>query len=182
MSLKLCFCRLLGAGLAVALAPSAFAFDSVSFELGGGDNTQVARIGLQSRWHKQWLQSNGTHLGGYWDLTLSQWRWTPAQGATNTNENLIDIGITPVLRLQSDSRKGFYAEVGIGAHLLSSDFYNSEGQRFSTRFQFGDHFGLGYVMQNGVDLSLKIQHFSNGGIKQPNPGVLFGVLKLGYAF
>lgn len=182
MTIPVCFRRLLAASFAVAMAPSAFALDSVSFEFGGGDNTQLVRIGLQSQWHQKWWQSNGTHVGGYWDMTFSQWRWTSAQGAIRTDQNLYDVGITPVLRLQSDSQKGFYAEAGIGAHLLSSDYFVPSGQRFSTRFQFGDHFGLGYVMQNGVDLSLKIQHFSNGGIKQPNPGVLFGILKLGYAF
>ena len=182
MTPRACFCRLFVAGLAVLWAPSALAIDSVSFELGAGEDTQLVRIGLQSLWQKKWLQSNGTHVGGYWDLTLSRWRWASSRSATQTDQYLNDLGITPVLRLQSDSQKGFYAEVGIGAHLLSSDFYDTDGERFSTRFQFGDHFGLGYVMQNGVDLSLKIQHFSNGGIKQPNPGVLFGILKLGYAF
>ena len=181
MTLKVCFCRLLAAGLAVVLAPSALAIDSVSYEAGGGDNTQLVRIGLQSFWQKKWWQSNGTHVGGYWDLTLSRWRWASSQSATQTDQYLNDVGITPVLRLQSDSQKGFYAEAGIGAHLLS-DYYDTGGGRFSTRFQFGDHIGLGYVMQNGVDLALKLQHFSNGGIKQPNPGVTFGILKLGYAF
>lgn len=41
---------------------------------------------------------------------------------------------------------------------------------------------MGYLMQNGMDLSLKIQHVSNGGIRQPNPGVLIGIVKLGYEF
>ncbi|MDE2430562.1 MAG: acyloxyacyl hydrolase, partial [Burkholderiales bacterium] len=32
---------------------------------------------------------------------------------------------------------------------------------------------------NGVDLSFKIQHYSNGGIKHPNPGVNYAVVKVG---
>lgn len=182
MTLKTIVYRLLVAGPAALFAPCALAIDSGSFELGTGDQTQVARVGLQSQWPTTWPQSNGTHLGAYWDLTFSQWRWTRPPGASHANQELYDLGITPVFRLQSDGKKGFYAEAGIGAHLLFSDYYDPSGERFSTRFQFGDHFGVGYVTQDGMDLSLKIQHFSNGGIRQPNPGVLFGVLKLGYAF
>lgn len=182
MTLKTCSCRLLVAALAWLMAPSAFAIDSVSLEVGAGDQTHLLRVGLQSQWPTTWPQSNGTQLGAYWDLTFSRWHWAPAPGASQANQELYDLGITPVFRLQSDSKQGFYAEMGIGAHLLFSDYYDASGQPFSTRFQFGDHFGVGYVMQNGMDLSLKIQHFSNGGIRQPNPGVLFGIVKLGYAF
>jgi len=99
-------------------------------------------------------------------------------GAT---QNIGDIGITPVLRWQSDDKHGLYAEAGIGAHLLS-EVYNNNGRAFSTSFQFGDHIGVGYVFNNKLDIALKVQHFSNGGIKHPNSGVNFAVLKAGYPF
>ena len=181
MTLKACFRCLLATGLAFFMAQSAWAVDSVSLEIGDGDYTQLVRVGLQSQWQKRWWQSNGTHVGGYWDLTFSQWRWSASPGATQSYQHLTEVGITPVWRFQSDTQKGFYSEIGIGAHWLS-EYYDNNGDRFSTRFQFGDHIGVGYVLQNGMDISLKIQHFSNAGIDQPNPGVLFGVLKVGYAF
>lgn len=180
--MKPSFRRLLATGFFLAMAPSAFAFDSASYEQGYGDNTQLFRVGVQWQWPQQWWSSDGKHLGAYWDLTLSQWRWSHIRNAIDTRATLHDIGITPVLRWQADGKKGFYAEAGIGAHLFSSDYEEGLDQRFSTRFQFGDHVGIGYVLQNGLDLSLKLQHFSNGGIQQPNPGVLFGILKLGYTF
>jgi lipid A 3-O-deacylase len=94
---------------------------------------------------------------------------------------MTDVGITPVLRLQSASQIGLYAEAGIGAHLLS-DLYNNDGRQFSTRFQFGDHLGLGYVAQNHLGICLQLQHFSNAGIKRPNPGELFIVFKITSTF
>ncbi|MFZ6775118.1 acyloxyacyl hydrolase, partial [Undibacterium sp. SXout7W] len=60
--------------------------------------------------------------------------------------------------------------------------YNNNGRQFSTNFQFGDHIGVGYVLNNGWDLSFKIQHYSNGGVKHPNPGGNFAVIKAGMAF
>lgn len=167
--------------LALLIARPALAIDTASFELGAGQRARFVRIGLQSNWDSRWWQSNGSHLGGYWDMTLAQWREMRFKGNYDTRQSIVDFGLTPVLRLQPDSKKGLYAELGIGLHLLS-DLYDNDGRRFSTRAQFGDHIGIGYVTQNHVTVSLQLQHFSNGGIKRPNPGVLLGVVKLAIEF
>jgi len=156
------------------------AVDSVSFEAGTGNSTQIARVGAQWRWDQQWFKSNGTHLGGYWDLSLSQWRGNRYQGR-QASQNITDIGITPVFRFQADSLKGWYVEGGVGAHYLS-DLYDNAGRQMSTRFEFGDHVGMGYVFANKLDVGLRLQHFSNGGIKHPNDGVNFAVLRAAYQF
>lgn len=166
--------------LALSLMPPASAVDSVSLEAGTGKQVQLTRLALQTQWQQRWWQSDGTHLGGYTDINLAQWRGRRFQNKDDGRQTMTDLGITPVLRFQSDSKKGFYAEAGIGAHLLS-DLYNNRRRQFSTRFQFGDHLGVGYVTQNGLELSLQFQHFSNAGIRQPNPGEQFIVLKLAYA-
>jgi lipid A 3-O-deacylase len=158
----------------------ALAVDSASAEFATGNRTQILRFGAQWKWERKWWQSNGSHVGGYWDLTLAQWRGDRFRNTGDT-QNISDIGITPVLRLQSDSMKGWYGEAGIGAHYLS-ELYDNNQRRLSTRFQFGDHLGVGYVFQNNLDLGLKFQHFSNGGIKQPNSGVNFGIVRLTYPF
>jgi hypothetical protein len=38
------------------------------------------------------------------------------------------------------------------------------------------------VFSNGLDVGLKLQHFSNGGIKKPNSGANFAVLRVAYPF
>ena len=139
----------------------------------------MARVGLQWDWGKRWLPVNGAHLGGYWDLTVSQWRGNHYQGVSGRHQNLTVVGITPVFRWQQDSKKGFYVEAGIGANLFS-ERYDNNGRTFSTRFQFGDHLGIGYVFNNKFDLGLKVQHFSNASIKKPNPGENFIILKASY--
>jgi len=174
-------------GAAVLLAglvgtfTAAHAADSASLEFGTGNKTQLARIGVQWQWNKHWFESNGTHLGGYWDLTLGEWHGTRYQNMENRNQNITSIGITPVFRFERDSGTGLYGELGIGAHLLSQ-LYDNNGRRLSTAFEFGDHLGVGYVFQNKLDVGLKLQHFSNGGIKHPNSGVNFAVLRVSYPF
>jgi lipid A 3-O-deacylase len=157
------------------------AVDSASIEFGTGDKTKMVRVGAQWKWDKQWWQSNGTNIGGYWDATLAQWRSNRFQNIPGNSQNITIIGITPVFRFQNDSQKGFYAEAGIGAHLLS-ELYDNAGRKLSTRFQFGDHVGVGYVFGNNFDLGLKIQHFSNGSIKKPNSGVDFAVIQIRHQF
>lgn len=167
--------------LAQLVTPQAQAVDSVSLEFGAGEHAKIARIGLQSQWQSRWWQSSQNHLGGYWDMSLAQWRGSRFRNEIDARQNITDLGITPVLRFQANDKKGWYIEAGIGAHLLS-DLYDNAGRRFSTRFQFGDHLGIGYVTRQNFTVSLSVQHFSNGGIKHPNPGTLFGVVKVAYKF
>lgn len=158
---------------------SAYAVDSVSLELGDASDVRMASVGLQWDWNKNWLPTSNAHLGGYWDLTLGQWHVEHYKNDPNRTKDIFLVGITPVFRFQRDSKTGLYAEAGIGAYLLS-DLYHSKNRKLSTAFQFGDRFGLGYVFQNGLDLGIKYQHFSNGSIKQPNDGVEFVILRASY--
>ena len=155
--------------------------DSASLEVGTGNKTQLVRIATQWDWGSKWWQSNGTHIGGYWDLSLANFKENRFQNIKDRRQNLTDIGFTPVFRFQKDDKKGLYAEAGIGIHLMSH-LYDNNGRRFSTAFQFGDHIGAGYVFNNGLDLGLRVQHFSNGGIKDPNSGANFAVIRTAYRF
>lgn len=167
--------------LLTALCSPSYAVDSASIEFGTGDKTKMVRFGAQWNWERQWWKSNGTHIGGYWDLTLSRWRGNLYQNVPGARQYITAIGITPVFRFQNDSLKGFYAEAGIGANYLS-ELYDNNDQQLSTRFQFGDHLGIGYVFQNNLDIGLKIQHYSNASIKKPNDGVNFAVIRVSYPF
>jgi hypothetical protein len=174
------------AGLAaVFAAQSAFAadnwFDSASLELGGGDKVQMIRIAGQKDWNKNWLASNGRHMSGYWDFNLAQWRGNAYRGVDDQHQNITVIGVTPVFRYERDDKRGWYAEGGIGASLFSQ-LYDNADNRLSTAYEFADHIGLGYVLDNKWDLSARIQHYSNGGIKHPNSGVNWFVLKAAYRF
>lgn len=165
----------------IAMPLTCSAVDAGSFELASGPQSSQVRVGLQWDWNRRWLESDKAYLGGYWDLSLTEWRERKYQGITGASKNFSDLGLTPVLRYQSRDGIGFYAEAGVGVHLFS-DLYDNDGRQLSTRFEFGDHFGAGYVFGNRLDLGLKIQHFSNGGIKHPNNGVNFTVLHASYRF
>jgi lipid A 3-O-deacylase len=178
-------CASLAILAAMATAPSAFASDNLidkaSLEAGGGAKVQMLRVGVQKDWNQRWFQSNGTHIGGYWDASIAQWRGNAYQNVDGRHQNITNIGFTPVFRFQADDLTGWYGEAGIGLNLLSKR-YDNDSNRLSTAFQFGDHLGAGYVFANQWDVGMKIQHFSNGGYKKPNSGVNFLVLKVSRPF
>ena len=170
------------AGFTLILAHAhVLAIDSVAIEMGVGDRVQIAHLGVQWDWGARWFQSNGAHLGGYWDLSLSQWRGTSYRGIKGDTQQITSIGLTPVFRIQRDNKKGAYLEGGVGMNLLS-DLYDNNNHHLSTRFQFGPNLGIGYVFDNKVDIGLRYQHYSNASIKQPNDGVDVIAVRTRYAF
>ena len=174
--------KILIAGIALTAAHGAVqAIDSTYLQLAVGRRVQMVGLGAQWDWERRWFQSNGAHLGGYWDLSLAQWRGTQYRNIPGATQHITSVGLTPVFRLQHDRNKGFYAEAGIGIHLLS-DLYDNNDSRLSTRLQFGDHGGIGYVFDNKLDIGLRLQHFSNAGVKEPNDGINFAVIRASYAF
>jgi lipid A 3-O-deacylase len=170
---------LAGAFLALLTTAPAAAIDGVSAEIGSGDGVDMGRIGIQWDWNRRFFQQRDWHLGGYWDLALGQWH--RGSVGPNQHEDITEIGLTPVLRVQGNGLVGPYLEAGIGFHLMS---HSSIGDRnMSTAFQFGDHIGLGYRFgKTGLDISYRFQHLSNASIKRPNPGIGFNQIRLQYHF
>ena len=106
------------------------------------------------------------------DGSLAYWRATHTITMTHSHRSMWQVGVTPMMRWWLGER--WFAEAGIGATLMShTRFSNKE---FSTAFQFGDHIGLGWALNNQWRLGLRYSHFSNASIKKPNPG--FDMLSL----
>ena len=156
------FCAL----IAALWASTAFAVDGVSFELGRGThNVDMARFGVQWTSPSRGFAGHRWELARYWDLSFGS--WNGGHGA------VYDFGLTPVFRLERPGGTP-YLDAAIGFHILS-DLDVGTGSELSTRFQFGDHIGAGvrFGEHREYDLSLRLQHLSNAGIRNPNPGVNF---------
>ncbi|MFG5409782.1 acyloxyacyl hydrolase, partial [Piscinibacter sakaiensis] len=116
-------------------------------------------------------------LSGAWELVLGHWRGTAAEPASGVTQ----VGLTPLLRW-TPAGSPWFAEAGIGLHLVSPRYRNGD-KRFGTRFNFGDVLAVGRRLGGaaGAELSLRLQHFSNGGLRRPNPGEEFLQLRLAWA-
>jgi hypothetical protein len=165
----------------------AYAVDGISLEAGSSfnsddDTTHMGRIGAEWNWDKKWQLSENWFISGYWEASIGYWRTDGNHG----DHEIIDFGFTPVFRLQREAAISNiipYAEFAIGAHILS-DRDITDGDRFSTNFQFGDHIGLGirFGERSQYDLGYRMQHLSNAGIDHPNPGINFNQLRFQYHF
>jgi lipid A 3-O-deacylase len=177
-SMKKKICAMVVSSLGLAAMP-VYALDGGYLLLGRGDQTDIARVGLLWNWQKTWRVTDDWHLGGNWDVSLGYWQ---KRGAANDNQRIVDIGVTPVFRLQRNAVAGFapYLEGAIGFHLLSHTYPGKLG----SRFEFGDHVGMGanFGPKQEYDFAYLFQHLSNGGIKQPNHGINFNQIRFGYHF
>lgn len=171
-------CSVAASALCLTVLP-AHAVDGASFILGSGTDVDMARIGLQWNWQKTWFSTNDWRLGGYWDVSLGHWH---AQGSDGARQNIDDLGVTPVFRLQRNNTTGFvpYIEGAIGFHLLSHTYAG----RLGSCFQFGDHVGVGarFGAKQEFDFAYLFMHISNGGIKEPNHGVDLNQIRFAYRF
>jgi hypothetical protein len=136
----------------------------VSAEYGTGNHAvHLWRLGLQ------WQQDQGERWSWYWDLSVGGFRGD--EGTVH------DVGATPVVRYAKSAR-GPYVEAAVGFHILSDSHINSDLD-FSTRFQFGTHLAAGYH-RGRYDWQVRLQHLSNGGMRNPNPGINFISLRVQY--
>lgn len=125
---------------------------------------------LRSRW------------GVYMEASVS--RWNSRGGHPSDNGVLTQLAVIPVVRYRfADGGSRWFVEGGIGATVTSSVFQSGD-KRFSTAFNFGDHVGVGYAFgaARRDELVLRAQHFSNAGIKHPNPGQNFVQLRYAHHF
>jgi len=105
-------------------------------------------------------------------------RWS-GNGENASSVWFTQVGLTPVLRLQPRSwPRGLFVEAGIGANVIVP-IYHSDDKHFSTEFNFGDHLAIGrqFGDHREQEIALRLQHFSNAGIREPNPGENFQQLR-----
>jgi lipid A 3-O-deacylase len=121
-----------------------------------------------------------------WDVYMeaSASRWNSRGGQPSESGVLTQLAAIPVVRYRfADGGSPWFVEGGIGATVTSSVF-RSRDKHFSTAFNFGDHVGLGYAFgaARKDEVVLRAEHFSNGGIKHPNPGENFVQLRYAHYF
>jgi hypothetical protein len=167
-------CALLVAGINQARA----APDAVFVQGGRGDGTTSATAGIDWDFPRTWRPGNVV-IDGYWDLSVAHWR----TDAKSRSLSLSQVGITPVFRLRVSPESRWFTEAGIGLTWTSAR-YRSADKRFTTNFNFADHVALGRMFGESRRhiVTLRYEHFSNGGIRRPNPGVNFGQLRYTYRF
>lgn len=160
------------------------AVDGVDVQLGGGDeSTTVVRASARWNWDKRWFTEGDWYVGGYWELGAGYW---DGDSGKYRNGDISHIGITPVFRLikkekLANGSKPFF-EGAIGLHVMSDDKIGDND--LGGDFTFADHIAAGLQFGDRLEheVSLRLEHFSNGGLYDDNDGMNFATLRYGYNF
>ena len=164
-----------------AEAQASFTPTSVFLQGGTTGTTHGLTAGATWDWARHWPLGSG-RVTGYWEASASEWSYPSADGRRTAW--LGQVGLVPVFRFRpDDGASPWFFEAGVGLTLTTS-LYETDRKRFSTSFNFGDHLAAGrnFGQHSEHELSLRVQHFSNGGIKRPNPGETFFQLRYAYRF
>ena len=176
---------LAGAALLAATAPALaadFKPDGATLQAGIGKNgTHMAGVGLLWDWNFERMR-RVAELTAHTELMVNRWHYDAIGGG---KDQLTQYVLLPTLRMRlARGASPWFIELGIGASYMDRS-YETPRKRFSTRWNFYDVLGVGHTY-GGPDghheVGLRLNHVSNGGIRNPNPGENFLQLRYTKSF
>lgn len=138
-------------------------------------------VGATIPWRQWNYRLGGGLVTGYWDVWGSHW----SGKYEGSDRSTWIIGAKPTLRWRPDQGQSpWFAEAGLGVSYAANRRYITDRKEFSTRFNFASHIGVGYLFGEQLknEVSLRLEHHSNAGIKEPNPGENFLQVRYGRRF
>lgn len=161
------------AALSVLSVPS-YSQSAGEWGVQAGYNDRYRKIGLVYQTPALWrydFQGGWGHLDLQGEFEVSYW-----DAERRQPDSVWQAGATPMLRWWPN--QFFYTELGVGANVFSRTHF--AGKNIGSAFQFGSHVGVGTVIGGSHRIGLRYSHYSNAGIKKPNPGL--DLLQLTYNY
>jgi len=169
------------AGAAAALAAGCCFADTVFVAAGRGADSTITGLGVQFDRRDPLVRSAAWRTTAQMEIMAA----TLVGEQTGLRGQAIGaLAVTPNLRwTRVDVPLSPYPEAGLGARTLSRTT-TPYSTRFSTNFQFGEFAGIGFHPTRGgrLEISVRVEHISNGGIREPNAGVTFLGAHLAWAY
>lgn len=168
-------------GTGRAAAQDLFHPSSVFVQFGSTQATRSATAGLSWDLPYRW-QLGRSALSSHLELSYAWWHIDSADRAGRSQ--LSQLALIPTLRLRpAGGASPWFFEAGLGLTATSA-VYRTRQKSFSTRFNFGTHLAVGrsFGERRQHEVALRLEHFSNAGIKQPNPGENFVQLRYARRF
>jgi len=168
--------------LALGLVTPAFSQERsrTLFMEGGIAERETHALSAGASWPWGWRTDLGSlRVSGATEAFVSLWNWRSFGGGRQTS---LMVAAVPVFRFTPDvGRSPWFFEGGIGLS-LASERYNTPDKQFSTAWNFYDTIGVGRSLGAGQELTVRLTHLSNAGIRRPNPGENFLQLRYSRAF
>lgn len=124
----------------------------------------TGRVSLGFDWDKSWYQTSTGKITGYWDLGYTYWQAGDQAGGRHA------ISFAPVFMYEfGEGNIKPFVEAGIGVALFTGT--TAGDQKFGSAFNFEDRIGAGLKIGDTQKVGLRVIHYSNAGIKEPNDGI-----------
>ena len=169
---------------AVLVGMSALASaDQFGVQVAGGlGDRHVKKLDLAIVWDPDltWWQIGDWHFSLIGEFHVAWWHTNEG----DVHQNIGEMGVTPMIRfIKGTGSLRPFVEVGAGIRVLTSPRIGSDFT-LGTAFQFTETAGIGvqFGSRQQYLAGYRFQHISNGGIKEPNPGINFSQLYLQYNF
>jgi lipid A 3-O-deacylase len=116
----------------------------------------------------------------FWDAELGVW-FTKKDSRNYVTS--VEGAIGPMARYYFTERRDFYFEGLVNLSLVAPRFWRDSEQQGSVP-NFAGGFGFGYRFNDAhlSEISLRAEHFSDGGFSEPNPGRNFFQLRYAMRF
>lgn len=144
------------------------------FGLRIGYNDNYRRLGLVYETPTWWSHRSDSGWGRLdlgAELEAAYWH-----SPNRDPDSMWQISATPMLRWWPTDH--FFAEIGVGVTALSRTQF--AGKQLGSAFQFGNHIGVGTIINDAHRVGVRYSHYSNAGIKRPNPGL--DLIQLTYTY
>ncbi|MDP9920711.1 hypothetical protein J2W24_006393 [Variovorax boronicumulans] len=154
---------------------------SAFVQAGSAHGTRTLTVGLSWDLPYRWQLGPG-ELSSYLEASYAYWQIQSADRAGLSH--LSQLALVPVLRYRpEEGASPWFFETGVGVTATSSR-YRTRQKSFSTSFNFSTHLAVGrsFGAQREHEIALRLEHFSNAGIKHPNPGENFVQLRYARRF
>jgi hypothetical protein len=156
--------------------------DPAFFIQGGSGDGAARSVGIGASF--QFTRSDSpSHWAVYGEGVLGEWFAIHREPGPGQRRSFTQVTLAPVVRYGFGESRAVFVEVGAGASIITPHYHDRE-RTFSTTFNFDDHAALGFRFgdRDANELSVRVEHFSNAGIKNPNPGIDFAQLRFARHF
>lgn len=156
-----------------------------------GEDTNWTAVGLRAGWSASDNEENFEQYEVFATYGLPwSWQWPSGWGLSarldatggvlcGGGETGFVGSIGPSLALSTPGGR-IWIDIGVSPTYLSKSEFGRED--FGGAIQFSSHLGMTFHLGRGIAAGYRIQHMSNAGIKDQNPGLSLHMLALSYHF
>lgn len=165
-------CALLG----LLLMPLAHGEDYIALSAGADIDgpAKMGRIIYRHELKRQFVLNSGRRFNTFLEASTGTWK-----GGVEHAKRNYSLGLKYVVATGLADSQHTFVEFGIGPVGITERMMDGE-TNMGYHLQFDSHIGITHFFSSNKFISYRLQHLSNGGLDEINPGMNFQTLTIGF--